>query len=474
MLVAGMLLWLSASIMAQDEQPPTDAASGVTIHVVQRGETLFRIAQEYGYSVEAIAELNGLSDPSSLQVGQRLLIPTSSDQSSRQAQEHIVQPGETLASIANLYGTSVEQLAATNNINNINALYVGQVLTIIPEQIIATNIEPPEPMMPGRVIHTVQSGETLFRIGQLYGLTVNEIVQANGLSDTNIYVGQQLVLPGVTPPQLALDLPAAITGLDVTPLILVEGQAARIRLSTAESATVYGNFLSKELSFISDGDRQRHLSLFGVPLSTEAGIYPVNITVLTDAGEETTINFNVQIVSGGYGVTNIELPAGSDLALLDTSTDEQELAMLGSVSSQITPEKYLTAPMGLPAAAPMNAVFGTRRSYNGGEANRFHLGADFAGGPGSPILAAGPGRVVLVDWLSLRGLATIIDHGWGVYTIYAHQKDVMVNVGDFVQAGQQIGVVGSSGRVTGPHLHWEVWIQGTPVDPMQFVQQDFP
>ena len=88
-------------------------------------------------------------------------------------------------------------------------------------------------------------------------------------------------------------------------------------------------------------------------------------------------------------------------------------------------------------------------------------------------MAAASGYVVYADKLDVRGNATIIDHGWGIYTVYCHQTTQYVKVGDFVNTGQVIGTVGSTGRVTGPHLHWEVWVNGVQVDPMQWVQESF-
>ena len=99
---------------------------------------------------------------------------------------------------------------------------------------------------------------------------------------------------------------------------------------------------------------------------------------------------------------------------------------------------------------------------------------DFAGAPGTSILAAANGTVVMVDRLRIRGNTTLIDHGWGLYTLYAHQDETLVEVGSAVESGQVIGTIGSTGRSTGPHLHWEVWLKGVNVDPMQWVQETFP
>jgi len=74
----------------------------------------------------------------------------------------------------------------------------------------------------------------------------------------------------------------------------------------------------------------------------------------------------------------------------------------------------------------------------------------------------------------VRGNATIIDHGWGVYTGYMHQSEMYVKPGDRVEKGDVIGLVGGTGRVEGPHLHWEVWAGGVQVDPLDWLGQVYP
>jgi LysM repeat protein len=107
---AAVTLCLPAATVAQQADP------SVIIHVVQRGETLFRIALNYGVSVQEIASLNAIVDPSNIQVGQRILVPGAMISSPAVAQTHVVQPGETLRSIAELYGLSMDDLVFLNNV----------------------------------------------------------------------------------------------------------------------------------------------------------------------------------------------------------------------------------------------------------------------------------------------------------------------------------------------------------------------
>ena len=98
-----------------------------------------------------------------------------------------------------------------------------------------------------------------------------------------------------------------------------------------------------------------------------------------------------------------------------------------------------------------------------------HTGVDIAAGSGDAIHAADDGVVVSAGWLGGYGNATIIDHGGGVATLYGHQSRIDVSAGERVDRGQVIGRVGCTGTCTGPHLHFEVRIDGDPVNPVPYI-----
>jgi murein DD-endopeptidase MepM/ murein hydrolase activator NlpD len=471
--LAGVLLGLPAFAVGQQ-------GGDVTVHVVQRGETLYGIALQYGLTVDELAQFNAIPDPTNIQVGQRLLIPLAAvPPAPVRPETHVVQAGETLKGIADLYGVALELLAAANNITNFDAIFVGQVLSITdtpvaPTEPPSTPLLPPEaPAFTGvNMVYTVQPGETLFRIATRYGLTVNDVARANNISDpTVIFSGQQIIIPGIEAPQLTAELPPNVTGIDLSPLILVEGQTGRLRLTTTAPVSVSGTFLGRNLVSILESSN-RYIAYLPVPVFTEPGVYPLDLSLVDTGGSSATMHVNVQVLSGGYGSENITILADRT-DLLDTNVEAAELSLIEGVMNQFTATRYFDGPMGLPAAASISSPFGRKRSYNGGPVTRFHSGTDFAGAPGSPVLAAAAGVVVLADMLNVRGRATVIDHGWGIFTGYWHQTDQYVQVGDVVSVGQVIGTIGSTGRVTGPHLHWELWVNGVSVDPMQWVQQSF-
>ena len=483
--LTGVLLGTPVFVMAQEEPVEADVPGGLTIHVVQRGENLFRISLAYNSSIAELVELNGLLDATRIDVGQRLLVPTI-ETIPPAPQTHIVQPGETFFSIAQLYDIPIETLSEENEIVDASSIYPGQVLIIAPVEESSTVDEIIPTVVPADVIsgddnlpivsgniHVVQQGETFFRIATGYGLSTQELAQANAISDpTVIYAGQQLVIPNLPESQLeAIDLPETISALNVQPLIFVEGETGIIQLRTDVSSTVSGTFIGRNLAFVASEGNIKHTAFVGIPMFTEGDIYTVELTINHDDGTVATFAFNVRVADGAYGSQNLNV---TDANLTAPAIQENELTLLTNLTSAVTLEKSWDGLFSIPAAAAMNAIYGTLRSYNGGPISSYHSGADFASAPGTAIYAAAPGIVVMADTLNIRGNTIAIDHGWGVYTVYAHLTEFSVNLGDRVDIGQLIGTAGSTGRVTGPHLHWEVWVNGVAVNPLTWTQQVFP
>ena len=127
-----------------------------------------------------------------------------------------------------------------------------------------------------------------------------------------------------------------------------------------------------------------------------------------------------------------------------------------------------TKPFQRPRSSAVSSTFGSGRTFNGQVSSR-HLGVDFRGALGAPILAANRGVVVLVDTFFLGGRVVYLDHGGGLTTGYLHLSRALVAVGDTVERGQKIGLVGATGRVTGPHLHWTARYGGITVNPLDLL-----
>lgn len=157
---------------------------------------------------------------------------------------------------------------------------------------------------------------------------------------------------------------------------------------------------------------------------------------------------------------------------LDAETEarvarENERARDVGRRSHDTPRMW-SAPFIRPRSSPITARFGSGRMFNGTLSSR-HLGVDFRGSAGSPVVAPNRGVVVIVDRFFLAGNVVYIDHGNGIVTGYFHLNKTLVAEGDTVSRGQQIGLVGATGRVTGPHLHWSARYGALTVNPLDLL-----
>lgn len=161
----------------------TDASTSNNVYIVQSGNTLSQIANRYGTTVNNIARLNDIQNPNLIYVGQRLIIPNVNEKTSN-IETYTVQSGDTLDEIAIKYGTTVEQLVRLNNISNPNLIYPGQVLTINSTNTLGDL---------GHNIYTIQYGDTLWGISAKFGVSVQQIVELNKIQNPNlIYAGERI------------------------------------------------------------------------------------------------------------------------------------------------------------------------------------------------------------------------------------------------------------------------------------------
>lgn len=128
-----------------------------------------------------------------------------------------------------------------------------------------------------------------------------------------------------------------------------------------------------------------------------------------------------------------------------------------------------TLRLQLPVEGRFTGQFGLRRYFNDQPRNP-HSGLDIANDPGTPVGAAAAGEVIETGDYFFNGKTVFVDHGSGFITMYCHLREIGVDPGDRVDRGEHIGTVGATGRVTGPHLHWSVYLNGEAVDPLFFVE----
>ena len=421
----------------------------VAEYVVQPGDTLSKIATRFGIDTAELTEANNISNPNQLFVGDVLVLPGVNWFSGRLDVVDIP-VGETFRSMRRRYHLDAEVIGRAGGILNPDQLYAGYPL------LMPTNVG--EDMDAARA--AIASGESLLDVAARSGANPWEMAAANQLDGLwSAMQGDVLLLPGTNQPGPGA-LPSPLS-LEVTHGDFVQGHTTVLKISAGGiPLELGGEFIGHQLTFHQmDAD---YYALQGVHALTEPGPYLLTLTGKTGEGDEFEFSQMVYVADGGYDNEKLTV----DLRYLDYEVNEAENAFVASMTAPVTPEKlwqgYFVKPT--PFDIYFTAVFGTRRTYTGSDFTSFHGGVDFGGADGEVICAAN-GKVVFSGELEIRGNATIIDHGWGIYTAYYHQSETFVQAGDIVQEGQIIGRIGNTGRSTGAHLHWEVWAGGVLVEP---------
>ena len=206
-------------------------------------------------------------------------------------------------------------------------------------------------------------------------------------------------------------------------------------------------------------------ALVGLPLSQPLG--PADITYRLD---DQTRSHAFEVSDKAYSEQHITLknremvnPNPEQLARIRRESSRQRALYL-TFSDRTPPQNGFLRPL----EGPVSSLFGHRRFFNG-EPRNPHSGLDIAAPTGAEIRAPADAEVTLVDHLYYNGKTIFLDHGQGLITMYCHLSEPLVNEGETVQQGQVIGLVGATGRVTGPHLHWSVSLNGYRVDPQRMM-----
>jgi murein DD-endopeptidase MepM/ murein hydrolase activator NlpD len=477
-LAAALLALILQPVQAQTEPPqptptlaPTQAPPTATpipnsdiplVHIIQSGETLTTIAELYGTTVETLQQLNNISDPELLFAGQELIVPGGGG--SAVAASYVVQLGDTLQGIAADFNTTSAAIAQSNNLINPYHLISGQPLTIFSR----TGSGDPQPQTGAP--HVVQSGDTLLIIAAQYNQTPAAIIAANNLSiPTYLLPGQRLRIPGDGRYQY---LSGQWANIQLHPVSAVQGQTLALYAEHLTPGQPTGEFLDQSLRFSPVSDNG-YVALIGIDAFTEPGDYPL---FLTGLGEQPWRPFRqiIRINSGSYGSQAITVPE-DQAYLLAPEIRAGEDAFLATVYSQFTEAQLWDGLFQMPLSNTIvTAGYGGARSYNSGPIEIYHTGIDFSGGIGTPIYAPANGRVVYSNTTSIRGNVLIIDHGLGVMSGFYHLSKILIPVGELVSAGQMVAEGGNTGLSTGPHLHWDLRIMNITVNPIQWTEEAFP
>jgi murein DD-endopeptidase MepM/ murein hydrolase activator NlpD len=328
--------------------------------------------------------------------------------------------------------------------------------------------------------HVVQSGETLSDIALQYGgLTVQDILQANGLKDANRLAAQQILLVPNAPEFIEDTLEEVRTRqvrvavlreqakpLKIVSYVVAQGDslwsianAQDLEVDTLVGSNVFKNSILQPDMVLRIPNQDGIFYTFKNKDKIEA----VAKHYKTSLDKIRKVNPTVDLVSLKAG-DEIFLPGARPEAIVEAQTAKSQGKTSASNASAGASRSYRWPVMG-----KINSPFGWRR-HPITRRQDFHTGLDIKAGRGTIIRSARAGRVAYAGWMSGYGKVVVVEHGDGQSTLYAHCSSLLVRQGAQVSVGQNIARVGSTGRTTGPHLHFEVRKGNSPVNPLKYLR----
>ncbi len=464
-----LIVALIASLLFNVRPAAAQTPSSGPFYIVQPGDTLSSIAMRFNVTVNDLMAANNISNPNLLATGQQLLIPGLEGVTGTLDTE-IIAFGDSFNSLVRRTQIPIDLLRKLNHVVSPTEFYVGASM-IIPKQDNATDLTQ-------RI--TPDPGESLLELAVKANTDPWTLTSLNGLNGTwDGLPGDVLYSTGKSGPDLsASGLPSAFLSAEIPDLPFKQGGTAEIIVKPVPGSTLSGTLADYPLHFFSLGDG-RVVALQGLHAMLVPGVYPLLLNAALPDGTNQSFEQLVLVASGNYPKESLSVSS----ELIDPAVTGPEDKQVESITSGVTPDKLWQGKFTIPVYVANGSQpciydwFGTRRSFNGSDYIYFHSGIDygvcFVSHP-FDIYAAAPGKVIFTGPLTVRGNATFIDHGWGVYSAYYHQKEIDVTVGQQVQTGQLIGQIGATGRVTGPHLHWEIWVNGIQVNPMDWLDNTYP
>lgn len=252
---------------------------------------------------------------------------------------------------------------------------------------------------------------------------------------------------------------------------LYPGSVARLTVTAPDALTALeGQALGRTVRFWPSTTASIWHGLVGVGLATSSGAYNVTIQATRADGGKATAKVALRVQPKQFETRRLKV----DPSLVNPPADqavriERESKAVAEAFAAPSPERLWRGPFRAPVPGVATSSFG-RLTVMNGESRGRHQGADFRAETGTPVLAPNAGRVVLAQDLYFAGNTVIVDHGLGLFSYLAHLSRLGVSAGARVSRGDLLGESGATGRVTGPHLHWAVRLDGASVDPLALMK----
>ncbi|MBF2054778.1 MAG: M23 family metallopeptidase [Candidatus Sericytochromatia bacterium] len=261
-------------------------------------------------------------------------------------------------------------------------------------------------------------------------------------------------------------LSARAAELDVRGAELRQGQALQVRFR-AEQAGPFRVQVAGQTHTLFE-EAEAYQGFVGLPADQKPGGYTLRI--LDETGQ-TLASQKIEVYPGSFYTQHIRFPS-PPLTPEQEAVVQAERQEMDTARASRSPDRLWQSAFAVPVPHRVSAVYGTRRYLNG-KYNGYHGGVDFASPMGYPVKAPADGRVVLARYFSkynANGNTVFLDHGLGVTSVYIHLSKVLVQPGQLIRKGEALGLIGSSGRSTGPHLHWGLYLNGQNTDGLHWIR----
>ncbi len=254
----------------------------------------------------------------------------------------------------------------------------------------------------------------------------------------------------------------------VTPNPIVRGGAAAVVVEGAPvKDEVRGTFENRPVFFIEKG--RRRIGLMGVDVIDKPGPHRLVISAISPDGRRESKGLEVVVEDVDYGARRLRVDkAKVELSPADLARHRREKRRVQAALATISPIRLWRGPFLRPIPGEVVSNFGRKTFINGQPRKKPHTGVDLRGDEGVPVKAPARGKVLLAEFHFFAGGSIYLDHGQGLITMYFHLSKIEVKAGQMVGRGQIIGRVGATGRVTGPHLHYGLYLNGARIDPLAF------
>jgi murein DD-endopeptidase MepM/ murein hydrolase activator NlpD len=442
--------------------PVSGQDAELPVYIVQSGDTISSIALRFNVTTDDIIQENSITDANLVNIGTRLRIPGLEGISGVLTSE-VIPLGVTLSELSRSSQIREEDLIILNKFTSPSEIIAGMKMIIpVKETTLSFNYLPQVPDNFSPLAFTIINN------------TSHWIVKdQNNLLETWLILPNDNLISLSDGDSLLLSKPL-VQDLSIANLPLVQGETVKLLIHTNQAVDISASLDNKPISFFHEIENE-YVALHGVHAMQEPGVYPLHLVISPQPGLEYRIDQLILITEGEYA-QDPEIYVDDIYVDPDTiKLDEEELDAVVSVK---TPTRYWEGLFSSPISDPSCVVgyYGNRRSYNNGALLYYHTGVDFSVCVAENLYAYAPakGMIVFADETVIRGNAVVIDHGWGVFSGYWHLAEINVNTGDLLEPGDLIGMVGNTGRSAGPHLHFEMIVNGTAVNPLDWLTKVYP